>query len=47
VRIPVTTWMALFEALEIHKIIEAFNGDSLPAMKTKLMRALCGRSRHR
>jgi hypothetical protein len=32
----------LFEALEIHEIVEAFNGDSSPALKSKLMRALCG-----
>lgn len=32
----------LFEALEIHEIVEAFNGDSSPALKAKLMRALCG-----
>jgi hypothetical protein len=32
----------LFEALEIHEIVEAFNGVSSPALKAKLMRALCG-----
>lgn len=32
----------LFEALEIHDIVEAFHGDSSPALKAKLMRALCG-----
>lgn len=32
----------LFEALEIHEIVVAFNGDSSPALKAKLMRALCG-----
>ena len=32
----------LFEALEIHEIVEAFHGDSSPALKAKLMRALCG-----
>ncbi len=32
----------LFEALEIHEIVVAFQGDRSPALKTKLMRALCG-----
>jgi hypothetical protein len=32
----------LFEAMEIHEIVEAFNGDSSPALKAKLVRALCG-----
>lgn len=32
----------LFEALEIHEIVEAFVGDSSPALKAKLVRALCG-----
>jgi hypothetical protein len=32
----------LFEALEIHEIVEAFGGDSSPALKAKLVRALCG-----
>lgn len=32
----------IFEALEIHDIVEAFHGDSSPALKAKLIRALCG-----
>ena len=32
----------LFEALEVHDIVEVFHGDSSPALKSKLMRALCG-----
>jgi hypothetical protein len=32
----------LFEAMEIHEIVEAFSGESSPAFKGKLERALCG-----
>jgi len=42
-RVQIIHYMdGLFEALEIHEIVEAFHGDSSPALKAKLMRALCG-----
>jgi hypothetical protein len=42
-RLRISNYMdGLFEAMEIHEIVEAFNGDSSPALKAKLMRALCG-----
>lgn len=42
-RRPINNYMdGLFEALEIHGIVEAFGGDSSLALKAKLVRALCG-----
>ncbi len=42
-RVHITNYMdGLFEVMEIHEIVEAFNGNSSPALKAKLSRALCG-----
>lgn len=42
-RVHISNYMdGLFEAMEIHEIVDAFDSDSSPALKAKLMRALCG-----